>query len=197
MKRYLFLLILLVSACTPSAANITSVLTISECELPCWNDITPGVTTTEEAKQILEKTAGIGANNIDTYNTSPRIRFSLSLETPCVNRKTLGRVESLDGNVIELQLMENLHIVIGDVVQRIGEPEYVISTPFIGGGNNFVVIYPDKGVAFYIPYDTEVVESGTQIISLILFDPTDLDRWLDMASFSIANVTFAQSATGT
>jgi len=162
------------------------VLTISECELPCWNGITPGVTTTEEAKQILENTEGIGANNVDTYNTSSRIRFSLSLETPGINRKTVGLVESLGGKVIELQLAENLHIVFDDVVQRVGEPEYVISTPFIGGGNVFAAIYPNKGVAFYIPYDTEVVELGTQITSLILFDPTDFDHWLDIASFTIA-----------
>lgn len=186
MKKELLLLLLLFSACTPTAANTTSVLTISDCELPCWNGITPGVTTKEEAEQILENTEGIGVNNIHTYNTSPTIRFWLSLETPSINRKTVGLLESLGGKVIELQLTENLNIVFGDIVQRIGEPESVISTPFIGGGNSFVALYPDKGVAFYIPYDTEVVGLGTQITSLILFDPTDFDRWLDMASFSIA-----------
>jgi hypothetical protein len=142
----------------------------------------------EEAKQILENTKGIGANNVRVYDPSHRIRFSLFLETPGINRETLGLVESLGGKVAELRLMENLNLVFGDVVQRIGEPEYVISAPFIGGGNVFVALYPAKGVSFDIPYTSKEVGAETEIKTITLFDPADYERLLGNRVFSVYDV---------
>lgn len=185
MKKYIPILLLFLFACTPTAKYTNSVLTISDCEMPCWNNIIPGITPAEDAKQILENIKGIGVDNVRTYDDLRLIRFSLNLETPGINRETLGLVESLNGTVLDLRLMENLNLVFNDLSQQIGMPEYVISTPFIGGGNLFVLIYPSKGVSFDIWYDEEEIRSETKITSLTLFDVSNYDYLLDNGVLSV------------
>ncbi|NOH04084.1 MAG: hypothetical protein HND47_20000 [Chloroflexi bacterium] len=187
-KYILFLLIPLASACLTTATTRVSVLTISECELPCWNDITPGVTPPEEAKQILENTEGIGAANVESFYQLVEIHFSLFLEMPGLNPKIRGDIFSDGTKVTELWLVGNLNVTFDDIIQRIGEPEFVISMPFIGGGNTFVSVYPSKGVSFRISPELKIIAADTEISTLTLFAPTDYDRHLEGGTFTLGKL---------
>lgn len=159
-------------------------LTVSGCNLPCWNGITPGVTPVEDAVEILKSTEGVGADNVNIFYQSVEITFYLFLETPGIDKKVRGEIFSDGKTVKELWLYNNLGVTFGDVFQEIGEPEYVISMPFIAGGDTINVIYANVGVSIEPSQDTEVIESKTEILTLRMFNPFDYEQLLENGSLS-------------
>lgn len=184
MRKYILLVLLLTCACLSTDPNTNSVLSISDCRLPCWNDIKPGFTTVEDAKAILENTKGIGKENVKTLYESVEIHFSVSLDSPGVDQETRGDVFSDGRTVRELWLVNNLGISLGDLSDEIGEPDYVISLPFTGGGNTIIIIYANSGVSIQLSYETETIDSKSEIITLMLFDPADYYRLVSEGKFS-------------
>jgi hypothetical protein len=193
MKKYLIFLVFTLTACLQNTSQMNTVLSVSECKLPCWNGITPGNTTTDETKRILENTEGIGTNNVTTFYQLVEIHFSLFLEIPGVNKEILGEIFSDGKTVKKLLLFNNLRITFNDIVQEVGEPEYIVSVPFVGGGNNIHVIYPNHGVSFQVPYKSEVLEPETEVLTLMLFNPSDYQKLLSDGEFSYGGYTLEET----
>lgn len=180
MEKYIFVFAFIFSSCIPTSRD--TILSISNCPLPCWNGITPNGTTTEEAIKILANTEGIGAENVHSYYQTVEINFFLSLEKPGLNKRAWGHINS-DGNTVkELLLMGDLEITFDNLIAEIGEPEYVISTYYVGG-TRFGAIYPNKGVLFEITSNSDFIEIETIVDSIMLFDPLMYENLLSEKKF--------------
>src|SRR5262245_44351318 len=127
MRKLTLLLLLLVTACTQSRATV-SIFNNSKCELPCWNDITPGKTSQEEALQILQDLDGVDEKTI-VGPSLPReifsgiIFFSLYLDPRHKDILTNGEVYILNNKVVALNLKQNLGLTFEGMETKLGQPE--------------------------------------------------------------------------
>lgn len=108
------------------------------CKLPCWQNITPGVTTLKEAKSILEDLPYIKSQT-KTYN-SIDWRF-------VPNKDDGGWLEaSQDGIVHSITLGGDAEILLQTIIASYGDPKYVKPHDCRDGMCPTLLIYPDLGL---------------------------------------------------
>lgn len=108
------------------ARGQTNAFATSEyCALPCWNGITPGITTIREASSLLV-TAGYRVKNVAE---EPGIPGQLTFETSnpvAICQIGLGRGRALDPLVREITLQVCDRTTLGDIVGVIGPPQTLL-----------------------------------------------------------------------
>ncbi len=108
------------------------------CNLPCWQNITPGITTLKEAKSILESLPYIKSQT-KTYN-SIDWRF-------IPNKDDGGWLEaSRDGIVRSITLGGDSGILLQTITTSYGDPKYVKPHDCRDGMCPTLLIYPDLGL---------------------------------------------------
>lgn len=167
------------------------------CQPPCWQNIDPGVTTEEEALQILKNLSNIDQPSLSTTGTSwlifdDIIRFSSS------PRNWDGEAYILDQKVAKINFWGNLNIKFYEAIQENGEPEIVVNIPTYRGppgsptlGYSIIVIDPDRGIAYaFNTTDFPELQRGelgpnTPIRLMVYFDPDRYDEFLEAKLFSM------------
>lgn len=144
-----------------------SILSISYCLLPCWNNITPGDTTILEAKQIMASSQG--KIEVVYFDYLQEVDFLISLD-PLGMQEAHGTIASDAGKVSTIWISGKTQTTMKEVITQIGIPVHVISTRFGGGGITVVVLYPQHGVAFLLPKQTNEISERTEISALVIFD---------------------------
>lgn len=197
MKKVFLVSLMMLTAC--SAGAPPSVLRDSTCNLPCWNDIVPGQTSEAEFLGILSRlrivdqasVTEVGASGMLWHRT---VFFSLypgrSQGNFLVGRRAWASAEAntLDDKIGDLWLCGNIGVTFGDVIQRSGEPESILTmADYFSGGLWGNAINPTKGVAFSFETQRNAqAELGpeTKVRCLLLFDPGIYRRMLEAGSFS-------------
>jgi hypothetical protein len=164
-------LIVAIIIVTNILSNINSVLTISDCKLPCWNNITPGETTLLEAKGILESTPGMVEVNYFEYKQN--VSFQMSLGELGVS-KIYGDING--DPVQDIWLAGKLNIDVNELFELLGSPNNISSTQFGGGGITFLGLYPSDGAAFKLLQREKEINQKTKISALWLFDPSEYEH---------------------
>jgi hypothetical protein len=150
------------------------------CSLPCWNNITPGITTREEAIKIIRETAYIDQ---DSVKITGSVDFGGCLWRWKVFRR--GMLPGLgwqDGVVSEITLDLAFDLSIGEVITRFGPPEAVRVSK--GGGEvwNWVInmFYPQAGIQLRIftPNFSNLIEPSTKVGDFVLYAPSSLEHRL-------------------
>lgn len=183
MKRIHVLLILVFCSCT-IISNEKSILDISNCELPCWNNINPGQTTEKELLEIVEEQLGINKNRIlnagKAWNTfDNRIYFSIT-------RNLDVEAYVLNDRIAIMDLKGILSINFGQMVERIGYPNYIITVGGHDGSISVIALYPEKGVgytSYAVDGDLDLQQSD-EVQSLAIFDHNLYIDLLDAGMFS-------------
>lgn len=151
------------------------------CGLPCWNNITPGVTNRDEAVKILKETAYIDKGSIKESGTNEfggcRWNWRVS------GRRISPTLRWQDGVVREISLGLTFNLSIDDILKEFEAPEAV---SVIEGGtpeNWYWVIdmfYPHFGiqVKVYTPNFSSVIEPSTEVGAIVLFSPTSIENRL-------------------
>jgi hypothetical protein len=143
----------------------TFLLNDENCQIPCWNSITPGVTTRSEAMSALAEMADIEnfsstAGNLYFKYKQERVQIFIDSTTQIVE-------------TIDLELDETS---LGKIVDVFGEPEYL---SFMMDGAWIILIhYPKTGQYFLGPCQTTLfgnawkVSPNTKITMAFLLSPT-------------------------
>lgn len=182
MKRISLLILLITFACT-SALPRTTILDSSPCQIPCWNEITPGYTTQDKALEITKSISNRSANLFSQpwKIFEEYVRFSFDLN----DKEIQGEIYFIDKKVNTLVLSGETGLTIGDMVNEIGNPENIVSISFDGGGPILIAIYPQKGVEFEMFARSENLKQEASISNLMFFDITYYESLLENGMFSM------------
>jgi hypothetical protein len=149
MKRSLSISILCLSAMLTACASkqtpawLERWLVSPVCEPPCWEGITPGVTTMEEGKSILEAIPDFQPNDEDEYTITFMAKGDVRIMLKR-KRKEQATVQYIDLGTDSLPLER---IVARYGFPTFGYPEIPIDTP---DPNCLILSYPDYGMALWV-----------------------------------------------
>ena len=169
------------------------------CKPPCWQNITPGITTFVEALSILENTPGITV----AYKTKDALDWEFSKE----EGGTL--YASQDGTVEGFWIANKLDnkLLFRTIVDTYGEPDYV--KPYECGGEvtmcSVALIYPDVGLflSIYIENKGQNAEtpkfelSPDNVISRVYFSKTGLENIPNLYNLAESEIPMPWKGFGT
>lgn len=187
MKRTTLFLLLFLASCSMFGSR-ASVLDNPTCELPCWNNIIPGVTTYTDALQIIPAIKEIDSNSVEPLGApwnqySQQILFHLYPELSNAKVQTDGHLDFMESKVAALTLRRNIHKTFEEMFEITGEPELVIPIPF-PQGPSVMAISPSKGVVYNFLARSGNLKPDTEIETVILFDPKRYQELLNAGLFS-------------
>jgi hypothetical protein len=187
----LLLLVLLAAACSPppelrdqKLLNDTSLLSGEPCEAPCWNGITPGITTWDEARTILEDDPSIEDPTLQTAEDSASVAASFK-EPGGVDAS--GQIFSEDGETVGLIFLRLApDMVLDDVLAKYGDPTWVIGTPFSDDPPQAIVnlVYPENQMIVYVfvPGKEGAIDGTNEVVGVLYMKPEDMDTLLRTSS---------------
>lgn len=162
-----------------------SISKATPCEPPCWHDIAPGTSITQdEVIQLLKTLPSVDHWWVSRISKQTAVNWywrhwpwrkwtgysSILLEA--------DRVESID-------LAVDFRMTVGDVLESYGEPQ-VVNTRQVGlpQGHYLAIdlFYPSRGLRFRIGIlgSSWILNEETTIERAVFFDPVQsLDRWLE------------------
>jgi hypothetical protein len=198
MKKIFLFVLLFVSACSTNTGD-DSILRKSSCKLPCWNNTIVGQTTADEFTQFLETSDDINKKSIQVddqpwqiFDSSVFFSFEQgSLLNPKPRMQGNGRISN---NVIgQLLICGELNTTMGNIVEQIGKPEYIISGNNLDGNRNVILINPTLGVAYWYTTDKSLgnsqyeISSETKVECLDLFEPSLYEEMMEAGLFSMGH----------
>ncbi len=177
-----FSIIPLLMACTP--ANLDSGLfTGKPCKLPCWNGLTPGLSTATDVDQFMQGLSiktwparrtyvhETGCKTIQIADrTFPTVNTFLSMN---VDHGRLTYIQSVHDNMPNLQ----------QIVDHLGPPEYFEALHVIGpDGESYqlTIYYPKQGVVFEVLVDLKdlgFIKPDMVVSDIEYFEPGDLHSY--------------------
>ena len=182
-KLRLLLFLILTGLCL-FGCNLTSpasFLTDLVCSPPCWFNITPGVTTQDEALEILRNLPFIDKDSVSTkgfYWNS----FDDTIFFHPTSRNWDGEAYVMDHKIVLIVFAGKLNVRFEEAIEVLGEPKYVINIrSHITPSYSIESFDPEKGVAY--SFNTadlsrrkkDEVSPDTPIRMISFFDPMKFD----------------------
>ncbi|HJS19228.1 MAG TPA: hypothetical protein VJ785_10795 [Anaerolineales bacterium] len=189
MKYISYLLCLcLITACVSSTPR-DSLIKGSPCEPPCWNGLTPGETTFDDASQIVRELTNVDQTKIDELTYSGEvfdkwIRFYIVRDDLLTKKQTIGALYFIDDRLAVILLLANVGGTFGEMVEMVGEPEVILSLQH-PEDIQIKAILPSKGISFDSYARSDQFSAETRIDNVMLFDPSQYEQLLDAAMFSL------------
>jgi hypothetical protein len=149
----LLALVLFAAACSPpqlrdpNMLQDTSLISGEPCEAPCWRGITPGTTSWSDALTILEDDTTIEnlQTQTDDNSNAALAQWNQKGGADCC------QMFSDDGETVSVLLLRVAPaMTLGQVIDRYGEPTYVVGSTFTDDQAALNVIYPDKNMVIYV-----------------------------------------------
>jgi hypothetical protein len=167
----LILLTLTTSGCTSQPELDTSLLTDDPCSAPCWHSITPGLSSEDDVRGILEGSPFVRENTLGLDLTEQR-GVPLTMFSWQGQGEDLNRIYLRDGQVLRIEINLDYELTLDTVVEKYGQPDsvyaYVRCTEFFG----YLVFfdYPTQGLRFSsfsypVNRDDVVVREGIGLLS--------------------------------
>jgi hypothetical protein len=205
-------MIFVLVACTP-AANVTPTVspapsftstpspvspTISafdvffgdaSCTWPCWQGITPGVTTSSDALQLLQASPVVSKSTVQSYEQRPGKGYARWKWKIGKNQQVLdASMQWQDGIVLNISLYPRI-VSIGDIIDRFGPPEKVslidcASPPEQSVERCAGFYYIKRGFEIILTWkmpenaDDIQISPSDPINSVYLSEPSALEDWI-------------------
>jgi hypothetical protein len=198
-----FILVLLATCC--NGQHKRSFLNQNSCDIPCWNENLPGVTTTQELIDNIYDLSFIEKDSIIT-NGGPWDIFDDRVFFTYSDIVVHGVAHFNDNVLSDISFDGELGTSVGDVVDSFGEPDFVINVPVTGGipgypDTSYVLtfIYKELGISF--AYGTsdlpkrwkENLEPEIPIKFINFFDPKIFDQMVESGLFGQSVLTGEQT----
>jgi len=166
-----------------------SLLTGSPCDLPCWQGIVPGVTSSVEAIEILQGLPYVKKGSVKQSGTAEVGGCTWQWRTS--GKRILPGMTWQNGTVDTITLGLNYELSVIEIMDRLGVPE-AISTITGGTPERWYWIvtfyYPNQGIelkAFTSEFENQL-EPSTEVGIVSLFIPRSMEERVDDIEKEIA-----------
>lgn len=151
-----------------------------DCTAYCWRGIILGETTWDEAIEILEAQPDLEDFRLDNNKETGEITaiFQEVDGEPCCLIYT-NAISSPLGGIEQILLQFAPHYTIGQVIENLGEPVYVSVTAVDEKDGNFMLFYPELGLAIYSMVDLKrggLLQEDTQIFAALYLSPSEMEK---------------------
>jgi len=199
--RYILLFSLIVTiliatfglaACNRSLGLKDSLLGASSCLLPCWQGITPGITTSNDALQILQKSTLIAKKSVTSSN--PQDDFGgATWKWRTEDSQLDARLWWRDGAIREV-ILPTSDISIDEIIKKFGIPEKIHVIP-IGTPEDW-----EWGVTLYYPangFQVQInglfglgafLKPSDKVTFITLFEPSTIKERITFEGFDFAGL---------
>ena len=139
-----------ISTATPEAPSNWWIAWLAHpvCKPPCWQNITPGLTTRDEAASILENTPGI----VITYNNLDGLSWNFGTKI-----EGGSMIISEDGTISAIWIgsVSDRKLLLKTIVASYNEPKYLKPIECREGECAIALVYPSEGMflTVYIKYN--------------------------------------------
>lgn len=187
-KRAFWLLIplvLLVAGCLPQPTlrselflDDLSLVSGEPCGAPCWNGITAGETTWQEAIDLIENDeAFTGLDSNAEQGILQAVWQRVDTDQYCC--RFLAEAE--DGPLTYLFLALAPGMIVDQVLEAHGEPAYVTTFDFTDAESVVQMIYPDVPmvVSVLVGDSTGAVLANSEVVAVLYMAPDEMDLVLD------------------
>ena len=154
-----------------------SILSGTPCAIPCWQGITPGVTTYGDALKVLQGNAYVKQGSVEQAGGAASGGATWEWTIP--SQRVLPRLTWSDGIVQEITLGLPFELRAQEMIDRFGQPEGLIASP---GGQPEAwywiidLYYPQLGAEFkaYTAEFANTLGPATEIDVAVLFQKIPL-----------------------
>jgi hypothetical protein len=189
-RNTIFVILLLIILVAPTSIIVKQKLirdTIREsmfekhqtCNLPCWNEITPGFTAGKEVINILEETAYIKKGSMQQAGSDNN--GGCIWNWTVSGKRQLPKIGWENGIVNEITLGLPFNLSVDEVLDEFGNPEAV--SIWRGGIPEhwywiIDMLYPQAGIQVkaYTKDFSSIIESSSEVGVVILFSPTTIEN---------------------
>lgn len=182
------LLTLIITACAPEIRILsdkllqdTSVITDEPCAAPCWRGITPGETKWNDALAILEADDTLTDLEIRSNADTGQIGAAWS----AVNGDKCCQMFTQDGEAVSLIVLSTTpDIKFGQIVEKYGEPEYIIGQVPATNQALASVYYLDVPMMIYIysEGETGTINEESPVVGFAYTTPELMDLVVDTSN---------------
>jgi hypothetical protein len=146
--------VFLAAACAPEPQILsdellddTSLISDQPCAAPCWRGITPGETSWNDALEIIENDENLSDLDTRTNDDTGQIGATWA-QTDGAN---CCQMFSEDGETVELLVAQTTpDIELAEVIEKYGEPSYLIGETVTSDQALMSVYYPDVPMLIYV-----------------------------------------------
>jgi hypothetical protein len=191
-------LVCLVAGCQILKAR-PSVIDGLVCAPPCWQNITPGETTEQEALKIVSALPLIDTESIqnlppaqDIHSVYSRAIYAFFLpDDPSQTHLFIGIINN---RVADIFLDGYWDLTLEKTFEKLGEPQYVLVANY---GTEFAIgfIIPPKGIAFGYTtvgrpgWQRTKISSKITIEYIDFFDPNTYQQFLDSRTLTYGDLS--------
>jgi len=185
------LLILFVSAaCAPAPQLLNeeylrddSLITGDPCEAPCWQDLTPGETSWEDARAYVEEAGFTDVEHSVSEEegvNSEAVSFGATEGQPCCY------IYTQEGETVDrIWLLLAPQILLDDVIDQYGDPEFIQAEDFPGSQALVALLYPDVPIVVYA-YSASIAEGeltpASDVIGVLHLSDAEMQTVLEYES---------------
>lgn len=154
-------------------------VTNHSCSLPCWNNITPGLTKSKVAIDILQEIAYIDKDSIQQSGIDVLGGCIWNWTVP--GRRITSGLSWQDGVVREIKLDLAFGLSVDEILEMFGDPEAFSITEGGIPENWYWIInmyYPQSGiqVTVYTSEFSDSIEPSSDVGAILLFAPTSIEK---------------------
>jgi hypothetical protein len=190
MKKILLFVIFIasISGCEPSYKS-ADIFVNPVCEPPCWENITPGITTKEDALSILSKKETIDKpinnTNLNLPGYDGEINFTLHKD-----KSQLGFMLFLNDKISAINFHYKMELTLQEAIKLFGTPQFILGI-HSGEINAITLLDPQKGVAFsyFLKDSASEIKPQDKISDVTFFDPNTYQLLLNNGVFSWDQMT--------
>jgi len=157
-----------------------------KCEAPCWQGITPGLTTRAKANEILGNLDFIGSYIYTEKSTLP---FDGRYIIRDKQEAWMGFLYLLEDKVVYMSFFGELSATFGEAEEQIAPAQKVLLFSHYLQGTTIEVYNFDQGVVYgtagmYRAFRNDRLESSTTINTLDFFDPEMISELIEENFFT-------------
>jgi hypothetical protein len=155
--------LIVLSGCRSADEGLdSSLLTSQTCKAPCWQNLTPGISTMTDVNEFLGKLSMQDwPNRMDRTEPAGCINKRLIEKDILFGQHGLIDLHIEDGYLTYIGSVPKMVFHLGQITDKLGPPQYIEPILAIGPEANtyfLTILYPDKGLSFEI--DTSNYEQG-------------------------------------
>lgn len=188
----LLTLLFVFAACSPppelrdnSLLQDSSLLSNDPCSAPCWRGITPGETVWRDALAILEDEPDLDAPQVQEDENSGAIvaEFQQAGGSPCC------QMFSETGETVDILFLRLAPTTtLGQLIERWGDPSYVVGSPFSETQAIMNLIYPEIPLVVYAFVEGEAtgrLNEGSELVGVLYLKQSDMDLLLQTSNLNV------------